>query len=167
MRIHSQSVEMNGRPVLLPPAVAGADYKEDHIEETKPPTYMIRLRIPELAKERGMKTFQAELAKAGITPKVLQKYLHGPVTTIVQKDIEILCLFFRCMPNDLFEVVPDHPATADLKQPIYELKPRGTFDALKEMKNMTPEEIKKMFESNGKNNGHGEKKDKMEEKKKE
>jgi DNA-binding Xre family transcriptional regulator len=108
---------------------------------------MIRLRIDQLAREKGMKNPFTALVKAGITRNAATEYMKGDKKMLVHEDIEIMCLVFRCLPNDLFEVVPDKPGTADLTQPIYkELAPRSSFNLLEVTKNMTPEEVRKMVE---------------------
>lgn len=107
---------------------------------------MIRLRIPQLAKEKGIKHAHKAMVKGGISSAVAHDYLREGKERIVINHIEILCLVFRCTPNDLIECVPDKPAVADLTQPIYSLGPREDFDVEKELKKLTPEEIKRLFE---------------------
>ena len=103
---------------------------------------MIRLRIKQLAKEKGIKELNTALSKAGISSDVATEYIKGNKDRLVTDHIEMMCLVFRCMPNDLFEVVPDKPATADLTQPVYTLSPREDFDVKEILKNLTPDEIK-------------------------
>ncbi len=107
---------------------------------------MIKLRLPELAKEKGIEHPSNELVKRGITSKQAHNYLHNKHEWIVQDHLEIMCLVFRCSINSLFEVTPDNPATADLTQPVYtEHKPKPKFDLLKEAAKLTDEELRKLF----------------------
>jgi len=103
---------------------------------------MIRLRIKQLAKEKGIKELHSALTRAGISSDVAHEYMKGSKERLVMAHIEMMCLVFRCMPNDLFEVLPDKPAIADLTQPVYALKPREDFDAMEILKSLTPDEIK-------------------------
>lgn len=107
---------------------------------------MIRLRIPQLAAEKGIKHVHAALTEAGISNGVATEYTKKHKDRIEMSHIEKLCLVFRCMPNDLFEIVPDKPDIADMTQPVYTLGPRQDFDLLAKAQNLTPDEIKQLFE---------------------
>src|SRR5690242_3198099 len=124
---------------------------------------MVRLRLKQLAKEKGIKHLFTALTKAGISDAVATEYMKGNKDRLVMEHIEILCLIFRCMPNDLFEVVPDKPGIADFTQPVYTLKHREDFDLLKTTEHLTPDEIKQALEDLKKKKEEEEKKKKEKE----
>lgn len=109
--------------------------------------YMVRLRLRELAAEKGIKNLYTALIKGGISHDVAIKYMKGDKDRMVVNHIEKLCLTFRCMPNDLFIVTPDKPELADLTQPVYKLAPREDFNIAEKLKHMTPDEVKARFAS--------------------
>ncbi|MES2621660.1 MAG: helix-turn-helix transcriptional regulator [Bacteroidota bacterium] len=112
---------------------------------------MIRLRIPQLAQEKGIKHVFTALTKGGLTAALAHDYMQDKKERLVMEDIELMCLVFRCLPNDLFEVVPDKPGTADLTQPIYiKLAPRTPFNLLEATKHMSPDEVREMLQEHAK-----------------
>lgn len=107
---------------------------------------MVRLRIKELMEERGIKHPFTALCKLGITHAIAQKYISGEKRWIILAHVEKLCLFLRCTPNDLFEWVPDGQTVADKEHPLHRVKPRKPFKVEDELKKLTPDEIRKLFE---------------------
>ena len=106
----------------------------------------MRIRIKEMIKEKGIKFPFTALVKAGISRGVALKYLKSNKQFILVNHVEKLCLLFRCMPNDLYEWVPDNTLQDDATQPLAALKPKLRFDPFEAMKKMTPEEIRKRLE---------------------
>jgi putative transcriptional regulator len=107
---------------------------------------MLRIRIKEMMKEKGIKYPYSAMVKAGISRGVVNKYMTGEKTYIVARHVEKLCLLCRCMPNDLYEWVPDNTLQDDPTQPLQALKPKPKFDPFEVMKKMTPEEIRRRLE---------------------
>jgi putative transcriptional regulator len=104
---------------------------------------MMRIRIKEMIKEKGIKFPYSAMVKAGISRGVANKYMKGKKQYILVDHVEKLCLLFRCLPNDLYEWVPDNTLQDDATQPLQALKPKPKFDPYEAMKKMTPEEIRK------------------------
>ena len=106
---------------------------------------MIRLRIKQLMKERGILHPHKELMAAGISDRVAGKYLKGEKRWILHTHVEILCRLLRCVPNDLYEWVPDQPADDYPENTLQIIKQRETLDTQKLLKDMTLEDIRKRF----------------------
>jgi DNA-binding Xre family transcriptional regulator len=104
---------------------------------------MMRIRIKEMIKEKGMKFPYSAMLKAGISRGIANKYMKGEKEYILVDHVEKLCLLFRCMPNDLYEWVPDNAMQEEANHPLHALKPKNRFDPFEAMKNMTPEEIRR------------------------
>ena len=118
---------------------------------------MIRFRIKELMEERGIKKPKIKpLVQRGISFNIAHKYLNGKKQDIGRRHMEILCSFLRCTPSDLFEWVPDGNEPLDEQHPLHQIKPRKPFKLDDELKKLTPEEIRKKFEVEGKKEVSGE-----------
>ncbi|MES2621485.1 MAG: helix-turn-helix transcriptional regulator [Bacteroidota bacterium] len=107
---------------------------------------MMQIRIKEMIKEKGIKFPYAAMVKAGISRGVALKYMKNKKQYVLLKDVEILCLLFRCVPNDLYVWVPNDALQDDPTQPLQAIKPKVQFDPFEAMKKMTPEEIRKRLE---------------------
>ncbi len=107
---------------------------------------MIRLRLPELAKAKGINHAFTALVKAGIARNIVTKYLKGTKTRIEQEHIPIMCAVFRCTPNDLWEITPDDPNNYDRTQPMYRLGPRQGIDILKTLDGLSPDTIVRLVQ---------------------
>lgn len=106
---------------------------------------MVRSRIKELMKARGVKAPLAALMKAGISQGVAQKMLNGSKKWISIAHVEKLCILLRCTPNDLYEWVPDNQAEDYPENPLQVIRQKPAFNLEEVVKNMTLEEIKKKF----------------------
>jgi len=107
---------------------------------------MIRLRIKALMKEKGIKAPFKAMVKLGIRHDDAHKYMSGIKQWIVIEHIEKLCLFLRCQPNDLFEWVPDDKLQDHPNQPLQKLKPKPPFVLDDAAKDLTPDELRELFE---------------------
>jgi DNA-binding Xre family transcriptional regulator len=107
---------------------------------------MMRIRIKEMIKEKGIRFPYSAMVTAGISRGVANKYMKNTKGYILTQHIEKLCLLFRCTPNDLYEWVPDDALQNDPTQPLNALKPKTHFDPFEAMKKMTPEEIRKRLQ---------------------
>ena len=107
---------------------------------------MLRLRIKELMKEKGVKAPNKKMMQMGMGDKVAHKYMHDKKTQIAKKDMEALCLFLRCTPNDLFEWIPDDGVQDDPNQPLQKLKPKPPIVLEEIIKNMTQDELREFLE---------------------
>jgi len=63
---------------------------------------MVRLRVLELLKEQG-KTSYALYKQMGMSYQNFKKIINNQTKSIRYENIEIMCLFFNCTPNELFE----------------------------------------------------------------
>ena len=67
---------------------------------------MLKLRIKELAKSRGVTHVYSHLVRNKISKKVAWKIADDKVVQLSLKNMQILCDIFKCEPNDLFVYVP-------------------------------------------------------------
>jgi putative transcriptional regulator len=63
---------------------------------------MVRLRVLELLKEQG-KTSYALYKQMGMSYQNFKKMINNQTKSIRYENIEIMCMFFSCTPNELFE----------------------------------------------------------------
>ncbi len=119
---------------------------------------MIRFRIRELMEERGMKKPRIKpFVQRGISFDIMKRYLNGTKEDMGRDHMEIFCSVLRCTPNDLHEWVPDPNNPLDEHHPLHQLKPREHFNVEEELKNLTPGEIRELFEKRKKNQDEGKK----------
>lgn len=65
--------------------------------------WMLKLRIKELAQQKGMRRPMDLAKKSGLSFSVAYKLWHDQQTRIDLKTIERLCKTFRVKPGQLFE----------------------------------------------------------------
>lgn len=63
---------------------------------------MLKLRIKELAKSRGITHVYSHLVQRGLSKRVAWKLADDKVLHLSLKNIELLCDIYKCEPNDLF-----------------------------------------------------------------
>jgi hypothetical protein len=119
----------------------------------------MNLRITELMDEIGMKKPRYKpFIQRGISYYVVEKYLLDRKKDMGLAHLEIFCLHLRCTPNDVFNWTPDPNHPVDKDHPLHQLSGRKKFNVQEELKKLTPEQIKKVFEDLKKAD-EGEKKD--------
>lgn len=67
---------------------------------------MIRLRIKEAAKEKGLNQSQLQI-KAGVTPQLLNRYWHNHTQSVAFEQLEKIAKALDVDPGDLIEVTDD------------------------------------------------------------
>ncbi len=107
---------------------------------------MIRLRIKSLMKEKGVKAPFKKMVALGISHSIAHDYMSGKKKWILIEHVETLCLLLHCRPNDLFEWLPDDTMQDDPRHPLQQLKPKAPFVLDEAIKNLSPDEIRKLFE---------------------
>ena len=107
----------------------------------------MKLRIKALMKEKGINAPFKELRRLGISHAIAHKYMVGTKKWILVEHIAKICLLLRCEPNDLLEWTPDNNFQDDPNQPLQKVKPRSRFDLMEATKNMTPGQLKEMFDN--------------------
>ena len=63
---------------------------------------MIQLRVQKLLKEQG-KTNYALYKQLGMSYQNFNKMVNNQTKSIRYENIEAMCMFFNCTPNELFE----------------------------------------------------------------
>ena len=82
---------------------------------------MLKYNLRRLFLLKGVTKPIGYLLKAGFTRSVASRLVNGKINTISDKQIEKLCLTFRCTPNDLMEWTPNTPAETYKHQPLAKL----------------------------------------------
>lgn len=70
---------------------------------------MVRLRVPELLRERNLKPYDL-ITGAGFSPNASYRLASGKFERITAETIDRLCDYFDVVPGDLFERTPDASA---------------------------------------------------------
>jgi DNA-binding Xre family transcriptional regulator len=78
---------------------------------------MLKLRIKELAKSRGITHLYSHLVQKKISTKVAWKLTNDKATQLSLKNTQKLCDIFKCEPNDLF--VYDTKDKAEIKEKVW------------------------------------------------
>lgn len=103
---------------------------------------MIKLRINELCKEKGIRHPFTALTAAGISVTKAKQYLSGKTNRLMVDDSETLCRLLRCTPNDLLEWTPDNQAEDYPENPLQALRKKPAFNLEERLKNMSVKEIR-------------------------
>jgi DNA-binding Xre family transcriptional regulator len=82
---------------------------------------MLKYNLRRLFSLKGVNKPIGFLMKAGFTRSVASRLAHGKVSSISDKQLEKLCLTFKCTPNDLMEWTPNIPAETYKHQPLAKL----------------------------------------------
>jgi DNA-binding Xre family transcriptional regulator len=106
---------------------------------------MIRLRIAELCREKGIKPPLAALKKAGISAIKGRQYLAAKTNRLMVDDSEKLCRLLRCTPNDLLEWTPDNAAEDYAENPLQAIRKKPSINIEEKLKSMTLEEVREKF----------------------
>jgi DNA-binding Xre family transcriptional regulator len=69
----------------------------------------VRLRIKELAKQRGLNQSQLQI-KAGVTPQLLNRYWHNHTQSVAFGPLEKIARALDVKPGDLLEEVEGEQA---------------------------------------------------------
>lgn len=62
----------------------------------------VRLRIKEIAKQRGLNQSQLQI-KAGVTPQLLNRYWHNHTQSVAFEPLEKIARALEVKPGDLLE----------------------------------------------------------------
>ena len=74
---------------------------------------MIRLRINEIAKSKGLNQSQLQI-KAGVTPQLLNRYWHSHTQSVAFEPLEKIAKALGVKPGDL--IVSDEATTEESKE---------------------------------------------------
>lgn len=107
---------------------------------------MLVYRFDRVFKARSIDKPFAFLKKAGLSHNFASKIKNNRVTNLDIKQLERLCLLFRCTPNDIIEWVPDEDSKNVEDHPLNELK-RIDFE-LEMVKTINSVPLSKMKEIN-------------------
>lgn len=72
---------------------------------------MIIFNVKSLLVARGYKATPYLLTKMGISINNAKRLLNGSTKTLSLKDVEKLCVFLNCTPNDLLNYIPEPDPT--------------------------------------------------------
>ncbi len=86
---------------------------------------MLRLNLKKLCLAKGIKTPHSYLTKRGFTPQMATKLLRGNVKNVKTELLEGLCYHLNCLPNDLWEWLPDRRYKDLPDHPLQEIKARN------------------------------------------
>ena len=68
---------------------------------------MVKIRIQELAKEKGITTAYQLQKEMNIHPSLAAKWFRNNLSSISFASLDALCVFFDCQINDLLEYTKD------------------------------------------------------------
>jgi putative transcriptional regulator len=63
---------------------------------------MIKIKIKEIAKERGIKNAHRLQLAAGLSPAAASRFWKSEIEKISMETLDRLCRFLECQPGDLF-----------------------------------------------------------------
>jgi DNA-binding Xre family transcriptional regulator len=108
--------------------------------KTNTPT-MLHWNIKAILKQRGYKPTPFFLTNIGIPKHTAKALLYKQVQNLSLKNIETLCIFFRCTPNELLAYIPDPNHELQATQPILQLQADEEVNPLGLLKSLSNAEI--------------------------
>lgn len=81
---------------------------------------MLKYNLKIMFWNRGIRYPQAALVRAGFNRQTASRIAAGRFKSLDALQIEKLCTLFKCLPNDLFEFIPNENTPEDL--PLNKLK---------------------------------------------
>ena len=111
---------------------------------------MFTIHLAPILQAKGYKANSNTLRKIGFTPGYSRALLNGTAKTINLQQLELLCIFLRCTPNDLINYTPEPNNFVQPYYPIHTLtkanNPLQTLDHIKSMTATEMQEFQKMVE---------------------
>ncbi len=106
---------------------------------------MLKFDLKRIAEKRGYGNVNEYLRKGGIEVQKAWRMGSGRMKKWDVKDIEKLCLVFRCTPDDLFVYTPVKDKNYDATQPLNKLtRVDENLDVIKYLKSKSMEEIREL-----------------------
>ena len=111
---------------------------------------MFTLELKSILVAKGYKANTGTLRNIGFTFTTARALLNGTAKTINLQQLELLCIFLRCTPNDLINYTPEPNNFVQPYYPIHTLtkanNPLQTLDHIKSMTATEMQEFQKMVE---------------------
>ena len=86
---------------------------------------MIRLRISEIAKGKGLNQSQLQM-RASVTPQLLNRYWHSHTQSVAFEPLEKIARALDVQPGDLIEIISDEKEdNVKLRAPVPNTKHTG------------------------------------------
>ena len=106
---------------------------------------MIKLRVMELAKSRGIKHVHTYLVRFKISRRVASKIINDTIIQLTFSDMLKLCDMFKCYFNDLYIYEPKNKEEAKQRLWLVNILPRtGRTNIPDMLTGLTEEELKKL-----------------------
>jgi Cro/C1-type HTH DNA-binding domain len=82
---------------------------------------MLKFNVQRFFKVKGIDRPYTYLIQKGFTPGYATRLNTGKLKIMNLREVEKLCGFFECSPNDLLEWIPDKEVTDTSKHPLRDL----------------------------------------------
>lgn len=108
---------------------------------------MIRLNLDRLFKIKGVERKYNFLVSRGFSNTYSHFLSNNKVKSIAFDKMEQLCREFNCMPNDLFDFVPDNNENLPKDHALWGLKKDAAVEEVNKMLNELPmEKIEQLYQ---------------------
>ena len=107
---------------------------------------MLRLNIKYLLNLRGNKKQYSYLRDKGFSNHKIRLFFNQESSSVKIRDIEKLCLMFKCTPNALFDWEPNWGQKLADDHPLHSLTKQQSINLADLTVDMSPEELKEFSE---------------------
>ena len=105
---------------------------------------MITFYVKELMLSRGYKYPNNALRKLGFHYNLARQILSGQARSLNLNQVESLCVFLNCTPNDLLNYTPPQKDYIKSGHPLNEVsKQADAMGAIDYLRNLSPSDLKK------------------------
>ena len=105
---------------------------------------MISFSLNAVCKARGIAKPYSFLVKNGFLPTSASKLVKGNVEYLRLEYLERICSLLNCLPNDLFEWVPENKADDVPEHPLYAIRKREEINVADVLRSLPMEKIKEV-----------------------
>lgn len=105
---------------------------------------MLQFTIERVCTARGIAKPYKFLVRNGFLPTTATKLAKGDVEYLRVEYIEKLCSLFNCVPNDMFEWIPDTKADDRADHPLYAIRQAEKLDLAETLKNMPMSKLREI-----------------------
>jgi Cro/C1-type HTH DNA-binding domain len=105
---------------------------------------MLQFSIERVCKARGIPKPYKFLVKNGFLPTTATKLAKGDVEYLRIEYLEKLCILLNCVPNDLFEWIPDTKEEDLPDHPLYSIRKVENLDFAETFKNMSMSKLREI-----------------------
>lgn len=105
---------------------------------------MLQFSIERVCTARGIPKPYKFLVRNGFLPTTATKLAKGDVEYLRVEYLERLCVLLNCVPNDLFEWIPDSRAEDRPDHPLYSIRQTEKLDFAETLKNLPMSKLREI-----------------------